>query len=313
MTRQVASGKWQAAGLPRKLGMMNSSRISGSWVRVPPLTVAGLVFVGCVVARATSLAQPDLAEELRVVFEAGVAAEKSGRLDEAEKDFQQVLRGGGKVAFVYNNLGIVYQQRGDHVRAIEQFREAIRLQPEYAAPHALLGASLLAAGRVPDALRELERAVRLDPRQTLVRVELAKAYERANNLGAMADQYRALRELAPQDPEYAYQMGRAYLRLAQWCLEQMRRLDPESPRVYESLADAYRAQGRTDEAIRAFQRAAQADPKLPGIHLAIAQIYLEQRKREDARQEIERELAIVPESLAAKAIQQRIASREPKP
>ena len=146
-----------------------------------------------------------------------------------------------------------------------------------------------------------------------MRVQLAKAYERANNLGAMADQYRALRNLAPQDPEYAYQMGQAYLRLAQWCLEQMRRLDPESPRVHESLADAYRAQGRTDDAIRAFQRAAQADPKLPGIHLALAQIYLEQRKPEDARREIERELAIVPESSAAKAIQQRIASREPKP
>ena len=293
--------------------MMNSSCISGSWVRVPPLRVAWLVLFGCVVASAISPVQPDLPEELRGVFEAGVAAEKAGRLDEAERDFQQVLRRGGKAAFVYNNLGIVYQRRGDHVRAIEQFREAIRLQPEYVAPHALLGASLLAAGRVSEAVRELERAVSLDPRQTLVRAELAKAYERANNLGAMADQYRALRELAPQDPEYAYQMGRAYLRLAQWCLEQMRRLDPESPRVYESLADAYRAQGRTDEAIRAFQRAAQADPKLPGIHLALAQIYLEQRKPEDARQEIERELAIVPESLAAKAIRQKIGSGERNP
>jgi len=280
---------------------------------VPPLMVAGWVLFGCVVARATSPVQPDLPEELRGVFEAGVAAEKAGRLDEAEKDFQQVLQRGGKAAFVYNNLGIVYQRRGDHIRAIEQFREAIRLQPEYVAPHALLGASLLAAGRVSEAVRELERAVGLDPRQTLVRVELAKAYERANNLGAMADQYRALHNLAPQDPEYAYQMGQAYLRLAQWCLEQMRRLDPESPRVYESLADAYRAQGRTDDAIRAFQRAARADPKLPGIHLALAQIYLEQRKPEDARQEIEREVAIVPESLAAKAIQQRIVSGETKP
>ncbi len=293
--------------------MTNSSRISGSWLRVPPLMVAGWVLFGCVVARATSPVQPDLPEELRGVFEAGVAAEKAGRLDEAEKDFQQVLQRGGKAAFVYNNLGIVYQRRGDHIRAIEQFREAIRLQPEYVAPHALLGASLLAAGRVSEAVRELERAVRLDPRQTLVRVELAKAYERANNLGAMADQYRALHNLAPQDPEYAYQMGQAYLRLAQWCLEQMTRLDPESQRVHERLADAYRAQGRTDDAIRAFRRAAQADPKLPGIHLALAQIYLEQRKPEDARQEIEREVAIVPESLAAKAIQQRIVSGETKP
>ena len=79
------------------------------------------------------------------------------------------------------------------------------------------------------------------------------------------------------------------------------------------MAEAYRAEGRLDQAIRAFQRAAQADPKLPGIHLALAQIYLEQRKIEDARREIELELAIVPEGLAAKAVRQRIISWEPKP
>ena len=101
--------------------------------------------------------------------------------------------------------------------------------------------------------------------------------------------------------------------MAQWCLEQMRRIDPQSPRIAESLAEAYRAQGRTAEAIRSYQRAARADPRLPGIHLALAQIYLEQTKVEEARHEIELELAIVPESLAAKAVRQRINSEQPAP
>ena len=147
----------------------------------------------------------------------------------------------------------------------------------------------------------------------LPRLELAKAYERGNNLAGMLDQYRALRALAPQDPEYIYQMGQAYLKLSQWCLAQMRRLDPQSARIYESLAEAYRAQGQTDQAIRAFQRAAEADPKLPGVHLSLAQIYFEQRRTEDARREIEQELAIVPESVAARSIQRKIASSESKP
>ena len=236
-----------------------------------------------------------------------------GRLDEAEKDFQLVLQKGGNIAFVHNNLGIVYQRRRDHARAIAQFREAIRLHPDYAAPHVLLGASLLATNNVPEAVRELERAVKLDPKQSLARVELAKAYERTDNLASAVDQYRALRELAPQDPEYFYQAGQSYLKMAQWCLEQMRRIDPQSPRIAESLAEAYRAQGRTAEAIRSYQRAAQADPRLPGIHLALAQIYLEQTKVEEARHEIELELAIVPESLAAKAVRQRINSEQPAP
>ena len=275
--------------------------------------VAGPILLSCLAAPVQSNAQQDVPEAVRGVFEAGVAAEKAGRLDEAEKDFQLVLQRGGNVAFVHNNLGTVYQQRGDHVRAIAQFREAIRLRPTYLAPHVLLGASLLATDKVPEAVRELERAVKLEPRQTLPRVELAKAYGRANNLAAMLDQYRALRELAPQDPEYTFQVGQAYLKIAQWSLDQIKRLDPQSARVYESEAEAFRAQGRIEEAIRHFQRAAQADPKLPGIHLALAQIYVEQRKAEQARHEIDLELAIVPESLAAKVLQQKIVSTEPKP
>jgi tetratricopeptide (TPR) repeat protein len=271
-----------------------------------------LLLCSSVSATGGSAAQQNLPEALREVFEAGVAAEKAGRLDEAEKDFQQVLRQGGNLAFVHHDLGTVYQQRGDHGRAIAQFREAIRLQPNYTAPHILLGASLLATGKVPEAVHELEQAVKLEPREPLAHVELAKAYERANNLARVVDQYQALRELAPQDPEYTYQMGQAYLKLSQWCLAEIRRLDPQSARIDESLAEAYRGQGRMDEAIRAFQRAARADPKLPGIHLALAQIYIEQGKPEQARREIEQELAIVPDSLAAKSIQRRIVSAEPE-
>ena len=70
--------------------------------------------------------------------------------------------------------------------------------------------------------------------------------------------------------------------------------------------------GRLDEAIQAFQRAAQADPKLPGIHMALAQIYVQQGKTEQARREIEQELALVPDSLAAKTIQEKIPSGEPQ-
>jgi len=291
---------------PPSNALLTASRIWSGFL-------AGLILLGYALLAVKLRAQGDLPEALRGQFEAGVAAQKAGRLDEAAKDFEAVLREGGNLAFVHNNLGIVYQRQGDYTRAIAQFRKAIDLQPDYLAPHVLVGSSLLATGRISEAIKELERAVKLDPKQQLARLELAKAYERANNLAAMTGEYRALRELAPRDPEVAYQIGRGYLRTAQWCLEQMKRLDPQSPRVYESAAEAYQVQGRREEATRAYQRAAQADPRLPGIHLALAHIYLEQRKIEDARREIELELALVPESVVAKAVQQRIDAENPKP
>lgn len=253
-----------------------------------------------------------LPPSLQEVFQGGVAAVQAGRLDEAEKAFLRVLREGGKVAFVYNNLGVVYQMRGDQVRAIEQFREAIRLQPNYAAPRILLGASLLAMGQDVEATRELERAVKIQPDEPLAHVQLAHAYQRTGNYAGLVEQYRALHSLQPDDPESLYQLGHAYSDQAEWCLIEIRKIDPNSVRLYETLGESYRQQGHLDLAAAAYKRAASVDPRHPGIHLALAQICLQQGKVTQAGKEIDEELALVPESVAAQALAKRIASEAAK-
>ncbi len=247
-----------------------------------------------------------LPPQLVEVFDQGVQALRTGQLDVAEKAFLRVLKEGGRVAFVYNNLGIVYQQRGDRERALTQFREAIRLQPDYVAPHVLLGSTLITMGRFPEATRELETAVKLEPKDPLLRLQLAKAYRGGEDMLRVAEQFQALRELVPQEPEYAYQSGKAYLELSAWCYQRIVQFQPSSARAYQALAENFRAQGRPEIAMRAFQHAAEADPTLPDIHLALAEIYFEQGKTAEARKEVEQELALVPESVAAAALKRKL-------
>src|SRR5437867_469923 len=247
-------------------------------------------------------AEQKLPPSLEELFVNGVQAQKAGQLEAAERAFQRVLREGGKAAFVYNNLGIVYQLRREHARAVAQFREAIRLQPDYAAPRILMGASLLALGKVEEAIRELEGAVKLQPREPLARLQLGKAYQQADNLMGVVDQFQVLRELAPKDPENAYQLGNAYMKLSLWCHQKIRQINPGSVRVYQTLGENYRLQGRTEQAVHAYQLAVEADPMLAGLHLALAEICLEQGKEVEARNEVEKELAIVPESATALAL-----------
>jgi len=256
-------------------------------------------------ARAQELPAP-----LQASFEEGVRALKAGKLDAAETALQAVLAKGGDVAYVHNNLGIVHQERGQHEKAIAQFREAIRLDRAYAAPRILLGASLLALGRVSEARTQLERAVTLAPREPLARLQLARVEERAGRWTAAVEQYRALREMKPHEPEYAYALGNAYLHLSEWCLRELGTLEGGSARLYQALGHNYRVQGRPDLALTAFERAAKADPALPEIHLAMAQIHLEQKRWADARLEIERELLIVPDSAGARALGERLRALE---
>ena len=250
-----------------------------------------------------------LPPQVMEIFNQGVQALNAGQLEAAEKAFLQVLREGGRIAYVYNNLGIVYQQRGDRDRALVQFRQAIRLQPDYAAPHALMGSLLLAMGKYPEAAHELEIGVKLQPEDPLLHVQLVKAYRHEEDYLRVLEQLQVLGELAPGEPEYVYQSARAYLDLSAWCYQQIIHLQPTSARAYQALGENFRAEGRPDLAIRAFQRAAQADPTLPEIHLALAEIYFEQGKKTEARKEVEQELAILPDSAAASALKKRLGTQ----
>jgi tetratricopeptide (TPR) repeat protein len=250
------------------------------------------------------------AETPEVAFQQGVDALKAGHLPEAEAAFKRVLAQGGGQAFVHNNLALVYQQQGRHLEAAAECREAMRLDPSYAAPHVVIGGSLLALGRVREATAELERAVKMLPGEPLVRAQLSRAYERGGKPLAAIEQYRALRDAFPGDPEHAYQLGRAYLRLSEWTLGNLRAIDPGSARIYQALGHNYRVQGRTDLALRAFALAAHADPGLAEIHLVMAQIQFERKNWAEARQEIDRELALVPESAGALALRHRLEAEE---
>jgi tetratricopeptide (TPR) repeat protein len=258
---------------------------------------------------APALSSPDTATA-QATFERGVEALKAGRLADAEAAFRRVLEGGSREPYVYNNLAIVHQQQGRHREAVAECREAIRLDAAYPAPRVVMGGSLLALGRVAEAVTTLEAAVKLLPKERLAREQLARAYERAGRPTAAIEQYRAMRDLSPSDPEAAYQLGRAYLRLSEWAMQSLRDADPGSARIYQALGHNYRVQGRPELALRAFERAARADPKLPEIHLALAQIHAEQKNWASARAEIERELAIVPESAGALALRRRIEAEE---
>jgi tetratricopeptide (TPR) repeat protein len=273
--------------------------------------------IAAVMPLVLALCVPVLAQELpdglRPAFDEGVRALKAGDLDAAEAAFQSVLAKGGGGARVHNNLGIVYQERGQHERAIREFRAAARLDRAYAAPRMLLGASLLALGRVVEARAELERAIALAPREPLARLQLAKVHERSHDWINAVKQYRTLRDLAPSDPEYVYGLGKAYLRLSEWCLRELETSHPGSPRAQQALGHIYRVQGRTDQALRAFARAAEIDPSLPEIHLTLAQIHMEKAQWAEARAAIEHELALLPDSAGARALEQQLVAAEASP
>jgi tetratricopeptide (TPR) repeat protein len=270
-------------------------------------TLPGLV-LGCLLASATGARAQggDLPPALASRFAAGVAALQGGSLDEAEVAFRAVLRDGGARAFVHHNLGIVLQRRGRHAAAVAEFHRASALDPAFGPARLLAGSSSIALGRPADALVDLEHAVRLMPREIAAHLQLADACERTGRIARLTEAYRAVVALAPDDPEYAFRLGKAYLRLSQHAFERIQAIDPQAARLSQALGREYLAQGQPQRARAAFEAAAARDPRLSEVHLALAELAADDGRWDDAAREVTLELAVQPASREALALRARI-------
>jgi tetratricopeptide (TPR) repeat protein len=164
-----------------------------------------------------------------------------------------------------------------------------------------------------DRVRRLLKVLESSPPREIegqARVELVGIFERRGDWSSAAAQLRALRELAPADFEYAYQLGVVYRNWSKDAFERMLAVAPQSARSQQAVGEQYAVMGDSGKAEAAYRRALDADPKLPGSHLALAVLYLRSGRSSEARTEIDRELDIAPESAAAKQVRQAIVNED---
>lgn len=148
------------------------------------------------------------------------------------------------------NLGSILQMKGDASGAIEQFGEAVRIDPNDPAVNNALGAVLLASGRTAEAIPHfntalLERKDYFDAQYNLG-IALAASGDFA---GALA-QFRAAVRLRPQDANAEANLGSALaetgnLRDARLHFERALQIDPKNELARENLEQLNRdAKGR---------------------------------------------------------------------
>jgi hypothetical protein len=133
--------------------------------------------------------------DARALRDRGIAAYQAGNYEEAARLLSDSVTLAGDDPITHYQLGLSYMAVPTLDRALDDaelaFRSAISLQPEWAAPHALLSESLLRRGFYAEAVAPAEEATRLDPTQSSAWLTLARAYEGATR---PADATRAYAE-----------------------------------------------------------------------------------------------------------------------
>ena len=87
--------------------------------------------------------------------------ERNQRYDDARRSFERAVKLKSDYAEAVNNLGVVYYQREDYKKAINQYRKAIAIR-DSASFHSNLGSVYFVQKKFDDAMREYLQALQLD-------------------------------------------------------------------------------------------------------------------------------------------------------
>lgn len=206
----------------------------------------------------------------RPVAELAKLRHEQGRGPEADALVEKAaaLRSGDPAAL--HTTAEALRLRGRHERAIETYRAALAVHPEFAPAHAGLGIAMLEVGRHEEAIDSLAQAFRLDanlPEASALYVVEGRAHQALGQTGRAAASFeRALRRdsrrVAALDRLAMIRYGQKRYGEALELYGTLTEIDPEAAQTHANRGATLYHLGRIAEALESFQRAHALDPDL---------------------------------------------------
>ncbi len=206
---------------------------------------------------------------------------RTGRLQEAEALYRQILAAAPDHADALHLLGLLSAQMGNHEAAAGFIERAVRVNPSVADYHNNLGETLRALGKVEQAISAYQQALALRPTYVAARFNLGLAFQAQGRLAEAIAAYRQALALAPNTTEIYNNLGIALqeqgdLDDAVTAFGQARALKPNLAETYYNLGNARQAQGKHPEAITAYRQAIKLKPDLAEAHNNLGSVLREQ-------------------------------------
>src|SRR5438034_3033930 len=185
---------------------------------------------------------------------------------------------GAKQHFDY---GVALQKEGRWEEAEKQYESALRFNPADPKSHMNLAVVLTAQAKFDAAAPHMEEALRLRPNDGEFHFNYASLLQRLGRGDEAGPQYEAAARLLPDSPEAHYNYasflastGKGNDSVSE--LQRVMQLKPDYLDVQLRLADALFAKGNLEEAKKHYTAALGADPKLAVAHNSLGRLYLTQ-------------------------------------
>jgi tetratricopeptide (TPR) repeat protein len=213
---------------------------------------------------------------------------QSGRLDEAERGYRQLLAEQPENAEVLHLLGILRAQRGDLPEAYGLIQRAGELAPENAACRHTLGEMYLSEGRLDEAQQAYDQARQLNPNLASAHSGLGQVAFLRGDIDAAESHFRVALRADGDDPQALTGLGnvaqaRGDAARALQLLTQASERAPDDPVIQTAYAQAMLNQGLLDFAARALDNALTVKPGYPLAQVLRADVHVRKGAFAEAR------------------------------
>jgi tetratricopeptide (TPR) repeat protein len=184
----------------------------------------------------------------------------------AIEDYDEAVRLNPKHANAFSNRGVAYAGKQDYDRAIQSYDEAIRLNPNHADAFSNRGVAYARKGDYDRAIQSYDEAIHLNPNHAHALFDRGNAYRRKKDYDRAIEDYNEAIRVNPNHANAFSNRGVAYARKGEYELaiqsyDEALRLNPRHLNALFNRGNAYTRKGAYDRGIKDYDQLLQLNPK----------------------------------------------------
>jgi tetratricopeptide (TPR) repeat protein len=182
-------------------------------------------------------------------------------------------------ASYWNSFGLAYYESGKYKDAIDAYKRAIKVDPDYTYAHLNLGVAYLKSHMQKNAVQALKRLTRIDPDDAKGHYNLGVAYYESGKYKDAIEAFKQAIRINPDFVDAHYNLGKAYGRAGKYkdaidAYKQAIKIDPDNTYAHLNLGVAYLKSHMQENAIEELKRLIRIDPDNTDAHLNLCLAYL---------------------------------------